>query len=148
MDMDLGGLQELVTDKEAWHLQFMGSQRVGHDWQTELNGTELRLYSVIFKDAYDLTWTALVVQTVKNPPSMQETWVHSLGWKDTLEEGISTHSSILAWEIPWTDNREAWWATELYMAERLSTAHYLICILYERKLLLNLGLLLDTGYHY
>ena len=43
---------------------------------------------------------------VKNTPAMQETeetWVHSLGWEDPLEEGIATHSSILAWRIPWTE---------------------------------------------
>ena len=39
---------------------------------------------------------------VKNVPAMQETWVQSLGWDDPLEEETSTHSSILAWEIPWT----------------------------------------------
>ena len=37
---------------------------------------------------------------VKNPPAMQETWVQSLGWEDALEEGMATHSSILAWRIP------------------------------------------------
>ena len=35
-------------------------------------------------------------------PAMQETWVQSLGWQDTLEQGRATHSSILAWRIPWT----------------------------------------------
>ena len=45
---------------------------------------------------------------VKNPPAMQETWVRSLGGEDPLEKGIATYSSILAWEIPWT---EAWQAT-------------------------------------
>ena len=40
---------------------------------------------------------------VKNPPAMQETWVQSLGWEDPLEKGKVTHSSILAWEIPWTE---------------------------------------------
>ena len=35
---------------------------------------------------------------------MQETWVQSLGWEDTLEEGMATHSSILAWRIPWTED--------------------------------------------
>ena len=40
---------------------------------------------------------------VKNPPSMQEIWVLSLAWEDLLEEGMATHSSILAWEIPWTE---------------------------------------------
>ena len=46
---------------------------------------------------------SLVAQMVKNPPAMQETWVPSLGWEDPLEKGIATHSSILAWEIPWTE---------------------------------------------
>ena len=46
---------------------------------------------------------------VKNPPAMQETWVQSLGWEDALEEGMATHSSILAWRIP--KDRDAWEAT-------------------------------------
>ena len=44
---------------------------------------------------------SLVAQLVKNPPAMWETWVHSLGWEDPLEKGKATHSSILAWRIPW-----------------------------------------------
>ena len=40
---------------------------------------------------------------VKNQPAMQETWVQSLGREDSLEKGMATHSSILAWEIPWTE---------------------------------------------
>ena len=44
----------------------------------------------------------MVVQTVNNPPAMQETWVRSQGWVDPLEEGMATHSNILAWGIPWT----------------------------------------------
>jgi len=44
-----------------------------------------------------------VAQTVKNLPAMQETWIQSLGWEDALEEGMATHSSILAWRIPWTE---------------------------------------------
>ena len=44
-----------------------------------------------------------MAQTVKNPPAMWETWVHSLGLEDPLEKGTATHSSILAWEIPWTE---------------------------------------------
>ena len=46
--------------------------------------------------------TSLVAQLVKNPPAMQETWVQSLGWEDSLEKGTATHSSILAWTIPRT----------------------------------------------
>ena len=45
---------------------------------------------------------SLVAQLVKNPPAMWETWVRSLGWEDPLEKGKATHSSILAWRIPWT----------------------------------------------
>ena len=47
--------------------------------------------------------TSLVTQTVKNPPAMQEMWVPSLGWEDPLEKGMATHSSILAWRIPQTE---------------------------------------------
>ena len=48
------------------------------------------------------SWTYLVTQLVKNPPAMQETLVQFLGWEDLLEKGKATHSSILAWRIPWT----------------------------------------------
>ena len=52
---------------------------------------------------------APVAQTVKNPPATQESWVLSLGWEDPLEEGMATHSNILAWRIP--VDRGAWRAT-------------------------------------
>ena len=55
------------------------------------------------------SWASLVAQMVKNPPEMQEAWVQSLGWEDPLEEGMATHSSILAWRI--SMDRGAWWAT-------------------------------------
>ena len=48
------------------------------------------------------SWVSLVAQLVKNPPAMRETWVQSLSWEDPLEKGKATHSSILAWRIPWT----------------------------------------------
>ena len=50
-----------------------------------------------------------MIQVVKNPPTMTETWVQSLGLEDPLEEGMSIHSRILAWRIPM--DRGAWWAT-------------------------------------
>ena len=53
-----------------------------------------------------LLGASLGAQIVKNPPAMQETWVQSLGWKDPLEVGMATHSSILAWRIP--KDRGAW----------------------------------------
>ena len=46
---------------------------------------------------------ALVGQKVKNLPAMQETWVQLLAWEDVLEKGMASHSSILAWRIPWTE---------------------------------------------
>ena len=52
------------------------------------------------------SWASQVPQCVKNPPTMQEmqeTWVQSLGWEDPLEEGMASHSSVLAWRIPWTE---------------------------------------------
>ena len=45
---------------------------------------------------------SLIAQLVKNLPAIQETWVQSLDWEDPLGEGKVTHSSILAWRIPWT----------------------------------------------
>ena len=52
---------------------------------------------------------SLVAQMVKNPLAVRETWIQSLGWEDPLEEGMATHSSILAWRIPL--DRGAWRAT-------------------------------------
>ena len=48
-------------------------------------------------------WASLVAQRLKCLPAMQETQVRSLGWEDPLEKEMATHSSILAWEIPWTE---------------------------------------------
>ena len=46
---------------------------------------------------------SLIAQLVKNPPAMQETWVQFLGREDSLEKEMATHSSILTWRIPWTE---------------------------------------------
>ena len=46
------------------------------------------------------SWTSLVAQTVKHLSKMQETWVQSLGWEDSLEKAMAIHSSTLAWKIP------------------------------------------------
>ena len=63
-------------------LPSVGLHRVGHDWS-------------------DLA--AAAEEMVENLPAMQETWVQSLGWEDPLEKDMATHSSILAWRIPWTE---------------------------------------------
>ena len=70
---------------------------------------------------------SLVAQTVKNSPAMRETWVGSLCWEDPLEEGMATHSSVLARRIP--KDRGGWRAPRKSgTTEQLSTAHrkYLI----------------------
>ena len=45
----------------------------------------------------------MMAQSVQSPPAKRETWVLSLGWEDPLEKGMATHSSVLAWRIPWTE---------------------------------------------
>ena len=71
---------------------------------------------------------------VKNLPAMQKTWVRCLGWEDPLEEGMATHSSILAWRIPM--NRGAWWANSPWVTKsqtRLSNSAQ-----YRNSILLNI----------
>ena len=78
------------------------------------------------------SWASLVGQTVKNLPAMLETWVLSLGWEEPLEEGIATHSSILAWRIPM--DRGAWQATVHGTAKsktQLSDFHFLSLLCYN-----------------
>jgi len=62
----------------------------------------------------------LVAQTVMNLPALQETWVPSLGQEDPLERGVATHSSILAWRMPWTEGPggySSWGCKELDTTE-------------------------------
>ena len=68
----------------------LSSPKIKNPISTQINITHTQL------------WASLVVQKVKNLPAMQETWVQSLGQEDPLEKGMATHSSILAWRIPWT----------------------------------------------
>ena len=67
---------------------------------------------------------SLVVQTVKNLPAMQETWVQSLGWEDPLEKEMATHSSILAWKIPWTEVPGGLQSIGLQSQTQLSKFHF------------------------
>ena len=73
-------------------------------WRTEF--TE-RFHAFITIFCYycfhGLSWASLVAQLVKNLPALHETRVQSLGWEDPLEKEIATHSSILAWRTPWTE---------------------------------------------
>ena len=58
-------------------------------------------------------WASLVAQMVKNPPAMQETRIQSLGQEDPLEKGMATHPSVVAWEVPWTEERGGLQSMEL-----------------------------------
>ena len=83
-----------------------------HAWnQRERNSTKLKARNTVTvkimiygnKYKYSIKWASPVAQMVKNLPAIQETPVWSLGWEDPLENGMATRSSILAWEIPWTE---------------------------------------------
>ena len=65
------------------------------------------------------SWASLVAQLIKNLPEMLKTWAQSLGWEDPLKKGKVTHSSILAWRIPWTAQ-----SMELQSGTRLSDFHF------------------------
>ena len=73
-------------------------------------------------------WASFVAQIVKNLPAKQETRVRSLGREDPLEKGMATHSSILAWRIPWTEEpgglHSPWGCKESDMNEQLSMLCY------------------------
>ena len=109
-------------------LWFMGLQRVGHDWATELNLCTHMSTSKFFFPPINLFFSEGRSQqktkkgkgkiifpslhsakgfpggsVVKGPLPMQERWVRSIGWEDPLEKEMATYSSILAWEIPWTE---------------------------------------------
>ena len=67
-----------------------------------------------------------VAQAVKNLPTTWETWVRSLGWEDLLEEGMATHSSILAWRTSWTEQPggySLWGRKQSDLTERLNISH-------------------------
>ena len=108
---------ENSIDRGAWWATVCGIPRVGHDlalsffpfflYKTRhLHGILLRLvwkrltyHNLQYIVSY---WASLVAQLVKNLPAMRETLVRSLHWEDPLEKRMATHSSILAWRIPWT----------------------------------------------
>ena len=90
------------------------------------SGGKLLYFNVYFKMPLVITWTSLVAQSVKNMPAVHETPVRSLGWEDSLEKEMATHSSILAWKISWTEEPGGlpsmgsqrvghYWATNTYL---------------------------------
>ena len=77
--------------------------------------TNLKSTTFVHLVCFPTKRASLVAQTVKDPPTMQGAWVRSLGWDNPLEEGMATHSSILAWRIPM--DRGAWQAPAHGVAE-------------------------------
>ena len=71
--------------------------------QTLVLAKNLKSKTVTFVNHLHFFGTPLVTQTVKNLPAVRETWVPSLSWEDPLEKGMAIHSSVLAWEISWTE---------------------------------------------
>ena len=71
-------------------------------------------FKQIWRGGLQYSWAYLVAQLVKNPLAMWETWVRSLGWEDPLEKRRATHSSILAWRIPWTKDRT--WLSDFHFS--------------------------------
>ena len=95
MDMNLSKLWETVKGKKPGVLQSMGSQRAAHDLGNEQQKMSDKIILSKFPD--------LMVIRIKHQPAMRETRVWSLGWEDPLEKEMATHSSILAWRIPWIE---------------------------------------------
>ena len=100
----------------------MGTQNSTATIKENLAASYKIIYNIIKWLSYQ--GLSLVAQMVKNMPAMWETWVQSLGWEDSLEEGMATHSTIFARRIPM--DRGAWQATdhraaESDRAEQLST---------------------------
>ena len=90
----------------VWRESVLSSDQEKHNkegWSCYKDSSLLfPLIKGVFLILYFLVWDSLIAQLVKNLPAMGETWDQSLGWEDPLEKGKATHSSILAWRIPWT----------------------------------------------
>ena len=89
-------LRQHINHKRGWRVCQRERQRESH--REEEGGSTYGLKRLISTKG-----ASPVAQTVKNPPEMQETRARSLGREDALEEGMATHSSVLAWRIPWTE---------------------------------------------
>ena len=91
------------------------------------------------------SWAFLVAQLVKNPPAMRETWVQSLGCEDPLEKGKATHSSILAWRIPWTVHgvTKSW--TQLSNFHSLDVKNFLSLIRSLLLIIVFISITLEDG---
>ena len=80
------------------------------------------------------SWASPMAQLVKNSTAMWDTWVQSLGWENLLEKEMATHSSILAWRIPWTEEPDRLWLQRVrhnwVINSLLSYLIYVVCTVY------------------
>ena len=102
MSQNLKEMSKQVEQKEE-KCSFRAEERVVcMGWGRHMVGDEVRTQSLVTLKYHHHT-ASLMAQIGKNPPAMQETWVQSLGWEDPLEKEMATHSRILAWRIPRTE---------------------------------------------
>ena len=94
--------QRSLSQKLALHYSELQSFITSGYLSIVLKNNQNTLFQEVQFD-WSLEWASLVAQNVKNLSAMQETRVGSLGWEASLEKGRATHSSILAWRIPWTE---------------------------------------------
>ena len=107
-------------------LVILGYLFVFKTWLQKLGGVPVYMVRLVHWRTFD-TGSSLVAQMVKNPPSMSETGIQSLGWEDPLEKGMATHSNILAWRIPRTEEPgglQSTWLQKLDPPEQLSFTWY------------------------
>ena len=97
------GLERFPGEGKGHPLQYPGLKNSMECIVQGVAKSQTQLSDFHFTSLHYITMASLVAQQVKNLPAMQETWVRSLGWEDPLEKGTATHSSILAWRIPQTE---------------------------------------------
>ena len=99
-----------------------------------------------------ILWVSLLTQMVKNLPAIQETEVQFLGWEDLLEKGMTTHSSILAWRIPWTEESSRLQSTGLqrvghdYLTNTFTFSHAILNKVLEHLWIL-VSLILEVSWN-
>ena len=116
---------DLITSHRLLHFPILSTMGV----RCQHLSLDIRFIANIIKGIVPSCWAFLVAQVVKNLPAMQETRVQCLGQEDSLEEGMTTHSSILAWRIPM--DREAWWAIFHRVAESDTTERLMLSVMLD-----------------
>ena len=95
------GSSQSRDENHVSYVSYVGWQVLDHECHLETPLERFtNIYEMTISYAYYLLRASLVAQLVNHLPAMQETWVRFLGREDTLEKGVATHSSILAWRIP------------------------------------------------